>query len=420
MCNGYRLDENAFDVEEELLDMFVGMCFHIFVSWVELKKIKCDGGSHSYALQARATPAVPIVKPMPAPVYRAYQPKESPSPALYICEEMARQLLTLYRPHSGANAAILSGIPEDNRKSYGEAWFHHAGQEGIWEKQFGPRTLIGLSCAAAPGDAGYSIMLPAIDYRLPPSAAVPDATEKHAEAKAAYQAHLRIAAAREKGLPLPEPLVVNDSAALKLDTHFAAAIPEPEAKLLRDGVKRRKTKTARIGGSGSDDLDDLLIEELTMAPPPEGWCWHNCGGTMPTAEEVLRAMGYVQKCKDDGVQFPALANNDPQPNALNDCQHDAYDLLDLATDPGGAAVEHGSLTHGPAGTGKSRFAEELLAMLGKKHGGENVLVGAPTGCAAQVLSGATLHYLFHISHSSTATVSVNVGSAHDQVRALSP
>ena len=390
--------------------MFVGMCFHIFLSWVELKKIKCDGGSHSHALQARATPAVPIIKPMPAPVHRAHQPKESPSPALCICEEMARQLSTLCRPHSGENAAILSGIPEDNRKSHGKAWFHHAGQEGIWEKQFGPRTLIVLSCAAAPGDAGYGMMLPAIDYRVPPSAAVPDATEKHAEAKAACEAHLRIAAAREKGLPLLEPLVVNDGAALKLDAHFAAAIPEPEAKLLRDGVKRRKTKTARIGGSGSDDLDDLLIEELAMAPHPEGWRWHNCGGTMPTAEEVLRAMGYVQKCKDDGVQFPALANDDPQPNALNDCQHDACDLLDLATDPGGAAVGHGSLTCGPAGTGKQGLRKSCLQCSAKSWVGKTRWWGHPPAAQPRFRRARRCN-LFHISCSSTATVSVNVGSA---------
>ena len=78
-------------------------------------------------------------------------------------------------------------------------------------------------------------------------------------------------------------------------------------------------------------------------------------------------------------------------------------------------MEHGAFVHGPAGTGKSRFAKELLALLGTNVGERCVLVGAPTGVAANVLSGMTLHCLFDIRHSSTVEVVIGIPTEEAEI-----
>ena len=77
-----------------------------------------------------------------------------------------------------------------------------------------------------------------------------------------------------------------------------------------------------------------------------------------------------------------MAESDPKPLHLDPLQQYALDRA--------LAAANIFLTGGP-GTGKSFTLQTIIAELKKKHGGDSVLVTAPTGIAAILVGGQTLH-----------------------------
>ena len=313
---------------------------------------------------------------------------------LKVGEHDARQLLTLFRAHVTSNAGILAGIPDAHRATYSAAWFWHLGNESIWEQQF-PGALIGLPCADAAGKPGRECMRPGVGYRCSPSALPPgrSAEKCHDRVAKAHHFERAAAAARAQGERVPnQPLDAQSN--IQMNGYFASNIEDGEAAPLRAGAREKKRK----GRPAAQDVDDSCVPPEGPDPPPDGWLWNGCGGVLQGRADVKRAQAYLPACKADGQRLPQYCAMAPDPSSLNAEQLEFYDRIDFATQRGELIT---GIVYGNAGTGKSVMSRQIAAQLGSKHGIYAVRCGAPTGVAAGILGGKTIHSLFFLVHTGT-------------------
>ena len=133
----------------------------------------------------------------------------------------------------------------------------------------------------------------------------------------------------------------------------------------------------------------LICERVSQLQPdvytPEDYDWLAEARSYPNIEEAASFISQ-QKQRTTPTPFSTTAT----PDNLQGRQRDVYDTVKVHFESGNEDPLH-IIVNGTAGTGKSYLINCLRLLLGT-----NVKVAAPTGVAAFIIDGRTLHSLLHL------------------------
>ena len=133
----------------------------------------------------------------------------------------------------------------------------------------------------------------------------------------------------------------------------------------------------------------LICERVSQLQPdvytPEDYDWLAEARSYPKIEEAASFISQ-EKQKTTPTPFSTTAT----PDNLQGRQRDVYDTVKVHFESGNEDPLH-IIVNGTAGTGKSYLINCLRLLLGT-----NVKVAAPTGVAAFIIEGRTLHSLLHL------------------------